>query len=410
MSNTIAPAAKPTPDPLTSSDVKAQVDSLWETSVAWISHHWLQVLIAIGVGVLIFLALHFVKSLGHRLCKRDETGRGWYTVFGRAIAKTGNFFIILTSAELVTGIGQAPDQLRQVIHFLFTVASVFQGAIWAREIILGAIEHRTAADHDHGETVRNAMGLIRLFVSFVVFAIALVMILGNLGVNVTGLIAGLGVGGIAVGLAAQSIFADLFAAISIIFDRPFRRGDAITYDKSSGTVEYIGMRSTRIRGVNGEERVIGNKKLLDFEIINNTRREYRRVIFTLGVVQTTPAEVMEELPHMLKQIVEDHGQKFVRAAFTTFGAQSYDFELQFDSPTAVFQDMYDARHTVGLSIVKRFNEEGIALAYPTQTGLTAEEAGMLAPKRRRAGKGDDKVAPPPSSGDRSTADQGSGSS
>lgn len=404
----LTPRARPKPAPFTTDDIREQTASFWKISIDWIADHWLQVAIAIGVGALLFAALHALKAFGKRLCRRDGTGRGWYTVFGSAIAKTGNFFIIMASARLVVAIGQAPDQVMQIIKFLFTVASVFQAAIWAREIILGAIEHRTTTEDYHGEALTNAMGLIRLFVTFALFAIALVMILGNLGVNVTGLIAGLGVGGIAVGLAAQSIFADLFAAISIIFDRPFRKGDAISYDKSSGTVEYIGMRSTRIRGVNGEERVIGNKKLLDFEIINNSRREYRRTIFTLGVVQTTPVAVMADLPHMLKQVVEDHGHKFIRAGFTGFGAQSYDFDLEFDTMSAVFQDMYDARHSVGLAIVKRFNEAGIALAYPTQTALSAEEAGMVQPRHRTARKGSDAIAPPPSSGDRSEADQGNG--
>ena len=171
------------------------------------------------------------------------------------------------------------------------------------------------------------------------------------------------------------------------------------------------MRSVRIRGTNGEQRVIGNKKLLDFEIVNNTQREYRRIIFTLGIVQTTSIEVLEELPHLLKDIVTDHGQKFVRAGFTGFGAQSYDFDLEFDSPTAVFQDMYDARHSVGLAIIKRFNEDGIALAYPTQVGLTPEEGGMASPARRKPAKirdSNETIAPPPSSGDRSVADQGGG--
>jgi small-conductance mechanosensitive channel len=398
--------ALPKADDLTASDVRAQTLSLWKASAGWISAHWLQVLIAIGVGILIFLGMHFLKSLGHRLCNRDRSGTGWYTIFGRAIAKTGNFFIVMTSAELVAGIGDAPYQVAVIVRFLFTVAAVFQGAIWAREIILGAIEHRTAASEDHGETLANAMGLIRLFVTFALFAIALVMILGNLGVNVSGLIAGLGVGGIAIGLAAQSIFADLFAAIAIIFDRPFRRGDAITYDKSAGTVEYIGMRSTRIRGANGEERVIGNKKLLDFEIVNNSRREYRRVVFTLGIAQTTPVDQLETLPHMLKQIVEDHGQKFVRAGFAAFTATAYEFALEFDSPTAVFQDMYDARHSIGVAIIKRFQEEGIALVYPAQTGISAADAGVTWPTRKKPRRAtDDKIAPPPSSGDRSVGDQ-----
>jgi small-conductance mechanosensitive channel len=405
MSNSTAPKAAATPI----GDLPSHVSSLYHQTFDWLIANWFEALIAIGAGIVIFLVLHAVKSLGKRLCRRDPTGTGWYTIFGRAVARTGRFFMIMLAVQLVVA-GAAganpPAALVATVKFLFTVAAVFQGAIWAREIILGAIEHRTASTDYHGETLTNAMGLIRLFVSFALFAIALVMVLGNLGVNVTGLVAGLGVGGIAIGLAAQSIFADLFAAIAIIFDRPFRRGDAITYDKSAGTVEYIGMRSTRIRGTNGEERIIGNKKLLDFEIINNSRRDYRRVIFTLGIVQTTPIEMLEQLPHLLKDIVEDHGQKFVRAGFTTFGAQSYDYDLEFDATSAVFQDMYDARHSIGLSIIKRFGEEGIALAYPTQTGLTAEEAGMIQPRKRRQKKDDDTIAPPPSSGDRSVSDQG----
>ena len=125
-----------------------------------------------------------------------------------------------------------------------------------------------------------------------VFAVALVVVLDNLGVNVTGLVAGLGVGGIAIGLAAQGIFADLFAALAIIFDRPFRRGDSISYDTTSGSVEAIGLKSTRIRGIDGEERVISNKNLLNKEILNNTQRNHRRAKFVIGVTYSTPPEVL----------------------------------------------------------------------------------------------------------------------
>lgn len=400
----------PAPHPAT--DLREQAGEFYDATIAWFATHWLQILIAIGAGLLLFGALHFVKGLGKRLCARDTSHKGWGTVFGRALAKTSNLFIAAAAAQIVVTFAQfaqAPSGFVSVVHFLFTIAAVFQGAVWAREIILGAIEHRTSAQDYHGEALVNAMGLIRLFVSFALFAIALVLVLGNLGVNVTGLVAGLGVGGIAIGLAAQSIFADLFAAIAIIFDRPFKKGDAITFDKSSGTVEDIGMRSTRIRGTNGEARIIGNKRLLDQEIINNTQREMRRVIFTLGVVQTTPVPTMEALPHLLKDIVEDHHGKFVRAGFVGFGAQSYDFELQFDSPSATLQDMFDLRHSIGLAIVKRFNDDGVGLAYPTQVGLTAEEAGLIQPKRARKIKdSNDTIAKPPSSGDTSAADQEGG--
>jgi small-conductance mechanosensitive channel len=393
-------------------DMRSQAGEFYDSATAWFATHWLQILIAVGAGVVLFLALHFVKSLGKRLCARDTSHTGWGTVFGRALAKTNNFFIATAAAQIVVSVAQfaqAPAGVISVVHFLFTIAAVFQGAVWARELILGAIEHRTSASDYHGEALINAMGLIRLLVSFVLFAIALVLVLGNLGVNVTGLVAGLGVGGIAIGLAAQSIFADLFAAIAIIFDRPFKKGDAITFDKSAGTVESIGMRSTRIRGTAGESRVIGNKKLLDNEIVNNTQREFRRVIFTLGVVQTTPIAVMEKLPHLLKDIVEDHQGNFVRAGFVAFGAQSYDFEVQFDSHSAALQDMFDLRHSVGLAIIQRFNDDGIALAYPTQIGLTAEEAGLIQPRRAKKIKdSNETIAKPPSSGDRSAADQEGG--
>ena len=200
--------------------------------------------------------------------------------------------------------------------------------------------------------------------------------LDNLGVNVTGFVAGLGVGGIAIGLAAQGIFADLFAALAIIFDRPFRRGDTISYDKTTGTVESIGLKSTRIRSASGEERIISNKNLLDKEIQNITRRDYRRVVFTLGVVQWTPVDKMQRLPEMLKAVVEACDRKFVRAGFMAFGASSYDFDVEFDSPEAAFQPFFDARHQVGLAIIDRLNAEGIELAYPTQTQIIAPpEAG-----------------------------------
>ncbi|QDZ06546.1 mechanosensitive ion channel family protein [Sphingomonas panacisoli] len=407
MSNTTAaaPAAPKT-------DLQAQARDFADASYGWFATHWLQILIAVGAGIVLFVALHFVKGLGKRLCARDATHTGWGTIFGRALSKTGNFFIAMAAAQIVVSFAQfaqAPAGVVSVVHFLFTIAAVFQGAIWAREIILGAIEHRTTAEDYHGEALVNAMGLIRVLVSFTLFAIALVLVLGNLGVNVTGLIAGLGVGGIAIGLAAQSIFADLFAAIAIIFDRPFKKGDAITFDKSAGTVERIGMRSTRIRGTAGEARIIGNKKLLDNEIINNTQREFRRIIFTLGVVQTTPVDVMEQLPHLLKDIVEDHEGTFIRAGFVAFGAQSYDFEVQFDSASATMQDMFDLRHSVGLAIVQRFNEDGIGLAYPTQVGLTAEEAGLVQPKRaKKIKESNETIAKPPSSGDTSAADQEGG--
>ena len=358
-------------------NVQGQVQDLWGTSIAWFHTHWLQILIAIAIGAFIAAALHWLRNLGARLARRSKSGKGWPAVLGRTVMKTGNFFIVMLSAKLVVGYAGAPQNITTTIDFLFTVAAVFQAAVWAREIILGAIEHRTRGEHYTGEALGSAMGLIRLLVTFGLFAIALVVVLDNLGVNVTGLVAGLGVGGIAIGLAAQGIFADLFAALAIIFDRPFRRGDSVSYDSASGSVEAIGLKSTRIRGVDGEERVISNKNLLDKEILNNTLRNHRRAKFVIGVVYSTPADVCERLPAMFQECVEACDRIFIRAGFTGFGASSLDFEVQFDSDGSDYTQFYSGRTAVGLAILKRLNDEKIDIAFPTQTTMTAAPDGTM---------------------------------
>ena len=283
--------------------------------------------------------------------------------------------MIVVAAKLVDGYAQPPELVDQTINFIFIIVTVIQVTVWVREIVLGFIEHRTAAgDHD---TLGSAMNIIRVLVSVALFIVAAIVILDNLGVNVTGLIAGLGIGGIAIGLAAQGIFADLFAALSILFDRPFRRGDAIGYDSTAATVETIGLKSTRLRSATGELRVISNRKLLDKEIRNNARAAHRRGKFALGIAMNLTPERAAELPAILREEVEGAGQKFVRAGFVNFGASSFDFEVEYDVESDGFQEFYDGRHAVGLAIMARLAREGIELAYPSQTSFTAAPDGTL---------------------------------
>ncbi|WP_375422041.1 mechanosensitive ion channel family protein [uncultured Sphingomonas sp.] len=358
-------------------DIQQQVTDLIKATEVWIQTHWLQMLIAAAIATAISFALFGARNLGAKLARRSETGTGWPAVFGRAITKTNTFFIIMLAAKLVLNVAGAPTQVATTINFLFTVAAVFQAAVWAREIILGAVEHRARSEAYAGEALGSAMGLIRILVTFALFAVALIVVLDNIGVNVTGLVAGLGVGGIAIGLAAQGIFADLFAALAIIFDRPFRRGDNISYDTASGSVEGIGLKSTRIRGIDGEERIISNKNLLDKEILNNTLRNHRRARFAIGVNYNTPADVCARLPAMFQEVVEANGAIFVRAGFVGFGASSLDFEVQFDSDGADYARFYDGRTAVGIALLKRLNDEKIDIAFPTQTTLTAAPDGTL---------------------------------
>ncbi|WP_414712827.1 mechanosensitive ion channel family protein [Sphingomonas sp.] len=354
---------------------RRQLNQLSSDTTQWLHEHFLQILIGVAAAALIVVVLQAVRSLGARLCRRDRSGNGWATIFGRALDRTGSIFILALAAKLVDGYAQPPELFKQTIDFIFVIASVIQVAIWVREIILGFIEHRTVAG-EH-EALGSAIGIIRLLVTIALFAIAAIVILDNLGVNVTGLVAGLGIGGIAIGLAAQGIFADLFAALSILFDRPFRRGDSIAYDQTGATVEAIGLKSTRLRAATGEQRIISNKNLLDKEIRNNTRLDYRRGKFALGVVYQFDPGRAAALITMLREIVEGEGQHFVRAGFVNFGASTLDFEVEFDVMSADYEVFYAARHAIGMAILKRFNEEKIDLAYPTQTTFTAAPDGRL---------------------------------
>ncbi|EQB11591.1 mechanosensitive ion channel family protein [Novosphingobium lindaniclasticum] len=358
-------------------DVRAQLQELVDSTVHWFQAYWLQIIIAGVIAAAIVTGLYALRRLGQRLCRTGNPRGAWLTVAGRVVTKTTNYFIVMTAIKVVDNYAQTPPALDKLVTFLFTIAAVLQGAIWAREFILGTIEHKTASEHFQGETIINAMGLIRLLVSVVVFAVAAVVLLDNLGVNVTGLVAGLGVGGIAIGLAAQGIFADLFAALAIIFDRPFSKGDQISFGTSTGTIEAIGLKSTRIRAYTGEQRIISNKSLLDMEILNVSKRDHIRLPFTIGVAYETPPETLARIPAILQQLVEEAGGTAARAGFETFGPSSLDFALLVDVPGADWSVAHPLRDRLLVSIMKRFAAEGISIPYPTQTTYTAAPNGEL---------------------------------
>jgi small-conductance mechanosensitive channel len=350
------------------------IRELWDLTIAWISAHAVQIVIAVGAGVLIYLAIAALREFGKRQKVKAGEHMGVGTVFGRAVARTTHFFMVMVAARLVAGYANPPELLLTTVRFLFTIAAVFQAAIWAREVIIGFIERRASADAQ-AETLANAMGIIRILVTVALFAIATVVVLDNLGVNVTGLVAGLGIGGIAIGLAAQGIFSDLFAALSIIFDKPFRRGEIITYDTTTARVERIGLKSTRLRAMSGEKKVISNANLLQKEITSLQMLTQRRVTFAIGVIYQTPEDKADAIPDLLKEIVEAEKLIFVNAGIVQFGASSLDYQLNFDVPDPDTHDYFEMRHRIALAIWKRFKTEGIEFAYPTQTSFTAAPDG-----------------------------------
>jgi small-conductance mechanosensitive channel len=345
----------------------------------WVAQNSVDILLALGAAALIALLLLGLRTFGHKLVRDRGEDVNWRTIMGRVLARTSMIFIFMAAVHLVVSLTDSPRALGRTVEILFVVAAAFQAAVWVRELLLGFIYHRVGEAEEHS-TLGSAISIIRLLVTVALFAIAIILILSNLGVNVTGLIAGLGIGGIAIGLAAQGIFSDLFAALSIIFDRPFRRGDTITFGTppTTGTVERIGLKSTRIRSLNGEVVVISNTNLLNLQLQNWAPLERRRGVMTFGLVYQTPPELLAGVGMELKEIVERQPlATFDRAHAFRFGPSSIDFELVFFMEAADYADFMQTRQAVIIEMLRRFAELGIEFAYPTQTTFTAAPDGRL---------------------------------
>lgn len=340
----------------------------------WFTAHWLQIVLAVAAGVLIYCALRLVRRTARKLLLKGGQNN-IAQVIERTLTRTSHLFMATVAIRLVAGYANPPALVLVTISFLFTVIVAWQAAIWAREIIIGLIELRTGMDG--GESLSNAMNIIRLLVTFAVFAIAVIVVLDNLGVNVTGLVAGLGIGGIAIGLAAQGIFSDLFAALSIIFDKPFRQGETISYDQTTAKVERIGLKSTRLVALSGEHKIISNANLLQKEITSLHQLAERRITFKFGLIYQTSAEALERVPAILQETAESCGLRFVHAGMTGFGASALDYEVAADVDDPDRNSYFESRHRLALAILKRFEAEGLSFAYPTQTSFTAAPDGRL---------------------------------
>ena len=348
-----------------------------EALIGWFQANSEDLPIGLGVAGAIVGFMLLLRWLGYWLSAGDPDCTRWRGVIGRVLSKTTVMFMVAAALDIVTTYAEVPPRIGRLTDIFFIIAFAFQGAIWARELVLGMIGRR--ASEDPAESgLANAMAVIRVLVSIGLFAIAIIVILDNLGVNVTALIAGLGIGGIAIGLAAQGIFSDLFAALAILFDRPFRRGDTIRYGTSIGTVEKIGLKTTRLRSLEGQTLVMANTQLLEQEIHNFAGGHSRRTTFLFGLVYQTPPDVLEQVPALARSVVEARsGCTFIRCSARGFGDSSIDFELLFDSATVDIELVGSDRTAILAGLMRMFAMHGIEFAYPTQTTFTAAPDGTM---------------------------------
>lgn len=336
----------------------------------------LGILVAAGiVGLMLIL-----RQVGRSVVARDPPVTGWKLVIASVLARTSVAFMVVAAIGIVSNYTVIPPPLKRAIDVAFMIVTAFQVAIWARELILGVVRAK-AGDDPGATTLGNAMSLIRILVSVAAFGIAMIVILDNLGVNVTALVAGLGIGGIAIGLAAQGIFSDLFAALSIVFDRPFRRGDTIRYGGATGsigTVERIGLKTTRIRSISGELLVMANTKLLEQELTNVADSTVRRTWLNFGLTYQTSPDIIEQLPATLEEAVKPiKSCRLIRVTAKQFGPSSIDCELVYDDRSSDADALAKHKSAIILAMMRIFTREKIDLAYPTQTTFTAAPDGTM---------------------------------
>lgn len=248
------------------------------------------------------------------------------------------------------------------------VAFAFQSGIWAMAIVSAWHKNWYKSQFGQSPSSITIMGAAKVFVDVMIWIGVFLAILHILGINVTTLVAGLGIGGIAVALAVQNTLGNLLASLGIIMDKPFVVGDSLSIGDLQGTVEKIGLKTTRVRSVSGEQLIFSNSDMLTARIRNYGRMQERRVIMQFGVTYQTPIETLEAIPGMVRTIVEAQPTaRFDRAHFKTHGGSSLDFEYVYYVTTSDYITYMDTRQAINFALHRRFAEAGIEFAYPTQT-------------------------------------------
>lgn len=344
-----------------------------QPATEWLQREWLgntveawliAALAVIGVAAFVVLLREVVRRYLQRLATRTTTGID--DVAADLVGRTRLFFAVAVGLYVATLLLRLPDAAIDGIRKVTVTLMLVQAGLWGSGLVREAIDRFTKRSQD--PATASATGILRVLGFVGVWAIALLLVLANLGFDVTAGIAGLGIGGVAVALATQNILGDLFASLSIVLDRPFAVGDFIVVADKMGTVEHIGIKTTRVRSLTGEQLIFGNADLLSARVHNMKRMTERRVLLRIGVTYETPPDRLEEIPALLRSLVEGHPKvRFDRSHLIALGPSSIDFELVYFVLDAEFLVHADIQQAVLLRVLREFERRGVEIAYPTQT-------------------------------------------
>lgn len=283
------------------------------------------------------------------------------------------YFSIIYTAVQTLNLG---ENVASAIEVAFIVVITYFSVRLISSIVLLFLRAYVKRQEDGEEKVKQ-LGGVMLIINIAIWTVGFVFLFDNLGYDVTAIITGLGIGGIAIALAAQNILGDLFNYFVIFFDRPFEIGDFLIVGDKNGVVEKIGIKTTRIRTLSGEQLVFSNADLTNSRIHNYKKMQRRRIVFSVGVTYETPAEKLRQIPGVLKEIVETQGMvNFDRAHFKAFGDSSLEFEICYYINSADFNTYMDIQQDYNFQIFEKFDEMGVDIAFPTRTLYVRNEAGQ----------------------------------
>lgn len=327
--------------------------------------------LALGLALAVYIATRLVQRVAVARLKAmvERTKTDLDNIAVDLLQQTRWYFLIAFAVYMGSLVLKLAPEGHDALKKVLMLAFFLQVALWGNTLITHWIQgyaRRMLAQDAVTATTVSALGVLGRLVMWSL--VGLLALQNVTGIRLDTLIAGLGIGGIAIGLAVQNILGDLFASLSIVLDKPFVIGDFIIVGDMMGTVEHIGLKSTRIRSLTGEQIVFGNNDLLQSRIRNYKRMQERRILFTLGVTYQTPLEKLQAIPGIIREVIEaQENVRFDRAHFKSYGAFSLDFEIVYYVLVPDYNVYMDVQQQINLEIYRRFAAEGIEFAYPTQT-------------------------------------------
>ncbi len=327
-----------------------------------------------GLAMLAFLVPFVVLPFVRRLIRARQahwqelsTQSSAVELLSQLAVNTSRLVMLIAGLYFAEKLLTLPRRVDLAFDLIIVLGAWFQGGLWASAALRFFIQYRQGRAGLHDDAAKNSLGVVTFVAQGLIWSLFALLALDNLGVNITTLVAGLGIGGIAIALSVQTVLGDLLASLSIAFDKPFVPGDLLKVDDFEGTVEFTGIKSTRLRSVTGEQIIISNADLLKSRVRNLGRMAERRTLFRVHVAYETPTAKVSAVPSVVEAAVRNVvGTRFVSCLLAALGRDALEFEVVYYVANKPGVDISATNSAVNQQIVARFGEVGIGFAYPTQ--------------------------------------------